>query len=220
MPRTSNPISEHATSLSYGEIAISDLNVATRQYVAATNTGRVGNTPPNAGFNWNSDNGLKTLHEWVGGMYFTADASGTSDGSLSTGPHAYTMYPSFKGKYCTQNKLRPIPGEGVSMGDMRQHTPITILARTKCRTHDENDYYDGVEPERVPLENITEMPISLFVGGKDPLATQKDAMILSSVVGNIVDYNYFPKFDHSSFLEPWIWSKVYKAKFLSAVDSH
>lgn len=145
MPRTSNPISEHATSMSYGEIAISDLNVATRQYVAATNTGRVGNTPPNAGFNWNSDNGLKTLHEWVGGMYFSADPSGTADGSLSTGPHAYTMYPSFKGKYCSQNKLRPIPGEGVSMGDMRQHTPITILARTKCRTHDENDYYDGVD---------------------------------------------------------------------------
>lgn len=142
MPRTSNNQSETSTTRSDGSIGISDVNAATRHF---TGDGSMGNHWSKRifreGKSWNSQSGLKALHEYVGGMYYSADASGGADGSLTVGPHAFTRYPSFKGSWSTQNKVTPYPEE-LSLGDMRHHTPLTVFSRVQCRTVDADKYYN------------------------------------------------------------------------------
>lgn len=140
-----HPVSEHSTTMNFGEIKVSDVNVATRQFINATQAGR---SEANllAGFTrYQQNSSLKTLSEWVGGMYFSADPSGGEDNSLSVGPHAYTMYPGFKGHLATHNNLTP---SNISLGDMRQHTPITVMTRVSCRSN-ANNYYNGTDGQIV-----------------------------------------------------------------------
>ena len=84
----------------------------------------------------------------------------------------------------------------------------------------EYDNGDGKVPAEVLMENITEMPIALFVGGKDPLATTQDVFDLNNKLGNVVEFDLQDEFGHSGFLEPWDWPPLYKEKFLATVDSH
>ena len=136
-------ISEHSTTMDLGQISIGDVNASTKQYIAATGAGRAG--AGIAGFARDAENGLRTLHEWVGGMFYSNDASGGADGSLTTGPHAYTRFPGWKAHLASQNILTP--NDDISLGDMRQHTPITIMARAQPTNKDSGgtDYYDGTD---------------------------------------------------------------------------
>ena len=58
------------------------------------------------------------------------------------------------------------------------------------------------------------MPIALFVGGKDALSTEKDVLNLKDTLGNVVDYHYYPSFEHSTFIESWAWTPKYRDQFL------
>ena len=136
-------VSEHSTTMDLGTIAVSQVNAATRHYINATQGGRSGTGV--TGFSSDTENGLKNLHEWVGGMYYSNDATGDVTNSLTTGPHAYTRFPGWKGHLASQNTLSV--QDDISLGAMRQHTPITIGVRTSPINKDAGgaNYYDGTD---------------------------------------------------------------------------
>ena len=52
----------------------------------------------------------------------------------------------------------------------------------------------------IPLNNITKMPIGLFVGEYDNLGSPKDNDWLAPQLGNVVHHQVYPDMGHSSFL--------------------
>lgn len=53
----------------------------------------------------------------------------------------------------------------------------------------------------IPLNNIKQMPIALFVGEEDDFGTPKDSEWLKSQLGDrCVHYELIPDFDHEAFL--------------------
>lgn len=132
-------VSEHGTTSSQSSIGMSDINAATRQFINATGGGRSGT--PAAGYDWNQpSSSLKNLSEWVGRMFNTT--SGSSDGSLTVGPHAYTEHRSLLGNSALQNSIKP--EKNIRMGAMRQHTPLTIMTRVVPRTAN-GTYYNATD---------------------------------------------------------------------------
>jgi len=56
--------------------------------------------------------------------------------------------------------------------------------------------------KRIPLENITKMPIWLFVGSKDPLATYQDNLTNQKELGNVKKLTLINGFNHHDYLLP------------------
>lgn len=135
-PKSSNPLSETMTPQS-GSIGVSDMNVATRQYVDATLDGR---SEPNrfAGFQYNSNTSIGTLKDWFGGLYRTGAGHGTA--SLICGPHSGNTKPGWDAHNATNNTVPA--GGATGAGSFRDYTPITVMTRAKCRSQN-GSYYNG-----------------------------------------------------------------------------
>jgi len=60
--------------------------------------------------------------------------------------------------------------------------------------------YHSFGPPEIKLSNIKEMPIAMFVGGDDHLATPSDAIWEREQLGNVVHFEVMSDFDHESFM--------------------
>lgn len=61
---------------------------------------------------------------------------------------------------------------------------------------------NNVQGKRIPLENITKMPIWLFSGSEDPVATQEDNKYNQTLLGNVKKLRLIDGFGHSDYLKP------------------
>jgi poly(3-hydroxyalkanoate) synthetase len=61
---------------------------------------------------------------------------------------------------------------------------------------------NDTQGKRIPLENITEMPIYLFSGSKDPVATYQDNLTNQKALGNVKLLKKVDGFGHSDYLKP------------------
>ena len=60
--------------------------------------------------------------------------------------------------------------------------------------------YGRVGPPEIKLSDIKKMPIAMFVGADDHLATPGDAVWEQEQLGNVVHFEVMSNFDHESFM--------------------
>jgi len=60
--------------------------------------------------------------------------------------------------------------------------------------------YGHTTPPEIKLSDIIKMPIAMFVGAEDHLATPGDASWEKDQLGNVVHYEVIENFDHESFM--------------------
>lgn len=60
--------------------------------------------------------------------------------------------------------------------------------------------YGRIGPPEIKLSEIKNMPIAMFVGGDDHLATPGDAIWEREQLGNVVHFEVMSDFDHESFM--------------------
>lgn len=68
--------------------------------------------------------------------------------------------------------------------------------------HDEKENikrYGQPKPPAIPVEDISEVPIAMFVGSKDSIVSAKDNQIMKERLNTVVSYKEI-EFDHLSFL--------------------
>jgi len=61
------------------------------------------------------------------------------------------------------------------------------------------EHYGQKEPKEIFLSKIKTMPIAMYVGAQDPLATPYDTKWASEQLGNVIHYEVMDNFDHGAF---------------------